>query len=81
MWVVSRLDVMMARRKMSLKSLSAQTGISVTNLSILKSGRARAIRFTTLVALCRVLDCGPGDLLEIDPLAVNELEAPDGPSD
>lgn len=67
MWIVSRLDMMLARRKMSLKNLAAATGISMTNLSILKTGKARAVRFTTLVALCRELDCQPGDLFEFDP--------------
>jgi len=74
MWIISRLDVMLARRKMSLKQLSASTGISMTNLSILKTGKARAIRFTTLVALCRELDCQPGDLLEFDPAAPAVVE-------
>ena len=69
MWIVSRLDVMLARRKMSLKQLSAATGISMTNLSILKTGKARAVRFTTLVALCRELGCQPGDLFEFDAAA------------
>jgi len=69
MWIVARLDVMLARRKMSLKRLSAATGISMTNLSILKTGKARAVRFTTLAALCRELSCQPGDLLEFDPEA------------
>ncbi|QGP79422.1 helix-turn-helix domain-containing protein [Sphingobium sp. CAP-1] len=68
MWIVVRLDVLLARRKMSLTELSAATGISLTNLSLLKTGKVRAVRFTTLVALCRELDCQPGDLLEFDPL-------------
>jgi putative transcriptional regulator len=62
------LDVMMARRKMRLTDLAAAIGISMQNLSVLKTGRARAIRFTTLDALCRVLDCQPGDILEYDGL-------------
>lgn len=69
MWIIARLDVMLALRKMSLKQLSAVTGISMTNLSILKNGKARAVRFTTLTALCRELNCQPGDLLEFDPNA------------
>ena len=77
MWIISRLDVMLARRKMSLKQLAAATGISMNNLSILKTGKARAARFTTLVALCRELDCQPGDLLEFDPTA----PAPDDEED
>jgi putative transcriptional regulator len=61
------LDVMLARRKMKLGDLSAAVGVSMQNLSILKTGKARAIRFTTLDALCAALDCQPGDLLEHDP--------------
>ncbi len=60
------LDVMMARRKIRLNDLAAAVGISIQNLSVLKTGKARAIRFTTLDALCRVLDCQPGDILEHD---------------
>ena len=58
------LDVMMARRKMSLTELAERVGITLANLSVLKTGKARAIRFTTLDALCQALDCQPGDLLE-----------------
>jgi putative transcriptional regulator len=60
------LDVMMARRKMRLNDLAAAVGISIQNLSVLKTGKARAVRFTTLDALCRVLECQPGDILEFD---------------
>jgi putative transcriptional regulator len=63
MAIVVNLDVMLARRKMSLTELSARVGITLANLSILKTGKARAIRFSTLEALCRELDCQPGDLL------------------
>jgi putative transcriptional regulator len=70
------LDVMMARRKMRLTDLAAAIGISMQNLSVLKTGRARAIRFTTLDALCRVLDCQPGDILEYDGL-VPQLDPSD----
>ena len=66
MAIVVRLDVMMARRKMSLNELSSRVGVSVTNLSLLKTGKVRGIRFTTLEAICRVLDCQPGDILEFD---------------
>ena len=62
--IVVNLDVMLARRKMKLGDLSAAVDISLANLSILKNGRARAVRFSTLEALCRALDCQPGDLLE-----------------
>ncbi len=59
-----RLDLMMAKRKMTLTELSQRVGISMTNLSLLKTGRVKAIRFSTLEAICRELECQPGDLLE-----------------
>jgi putative transcriptional regulator len=62
--IIVNLDVMLARRKMRLNELSELVGISVQNLSILKTGKARAIRFSTLEVLCRVLACTPGDILE-----------------
>ncbi len=65
--ILIQLDLMMARRKMSLTELSEQVGISMTNLSLLKNGKARAVRFTTLDALCRALDCQPGDLIQYQP--------------
>ena len=58
------LDVIMSKRKMSLTELSERVGITMANLSILKTGKARAIRFATLAALCEALDCQPGDILE-----------------
>jgi putative transcriptional regulator len=61
------LDVMLARRKMRLGELADVVGISIQNLSILKTGKARAVRFSTLDALCRALDCQPADILEYDP--------------
>ena len=61
------LDVMLARRKMSLTELSQRVGITMANLSILKNGRAKAVRLETLNAICRALDCQPGDLLEYVP--------------
>lgn len=64
MTLVVNLDVMMARRKMSLTELSEKVGITMANLSILKNGKARAIRLSTLEAICKVLDCQPGDILE-----------------
>jgi len=64
MAIVVNLDVMLAKRKMKLNELSEAIGISAQNLSILKTGKARAIRFSTLDALCRILECSPGDLLE-----------------
>ena len=62
--IIVNLDVMMARRKMSLNELSERVGITIANLSILKTGKAKAIRFSTLDTICRVLDCTPGDILE-----------------
>ena len=62
--IVINLDVMMAKRKMSLGELSERVDITQANLSILKNGKARAIRFTTLEAICRELDCQPGDIIE-----------------
>lgn len=64
MAVIVNLDVMLAKRKMSLTELSEKVGITMANLSILKKGKARAIRFSTLNAICKVLDCQPGDILE-----------------
>ena len=65
--IIVNLDVMMARRKMSLNELSERVGITIANLSILKTGKAKAVRFSTLDAICRVLDCQPGDILEYRP--------------
>ncbi len=64
MAVIVNLDVMLAKRKMSLTELSEKVEITLSNLSILKTGKAKAIRFSTLEALCKVLECQPGDLLE-----------------
>lgn len=64
MSIVVNLDVMLARRKMKLKELSERVGITESNLSILKTGKARGVRFSTLEAICRELDCQPGDILE-----------------
>ena len=65
--IIVNLDVMMARRKMSLNELASRVDITLANLSILKNGHARAVRFSTLEALCRALDCQPGDLLAYEP--------------
>ena len=62
--IVANLDIMLARRKMSLTELSERVAITIANLSILKTGKAKAIRFTTLEDICAVLDCQPGDILE-----------------
>ncbi|MFD1472664.1 helix-turn-helix domain-containing protein [Companilactobacillus mishanensis] len=62
--IVINLDVMLAKRKMSLTTLSEEVGITMANLSVLKNGKAKAIRFSTLESICKVLDCQPGDILE-----------------
>lgn len=62
--IIVNVDVMLAKRKMQLKELSEKTNISVVNLSILKTGKAKAIRFSTLESICKVLECQPGDILE-----------------
>ncbi len=62
--IVFNIDVMLAKRKMSLTELSKRVGITMANMSILKTGKARAVRISTLAALCEALDCQPGDLLE-----------------
>jgi putative transcriptional regulator len=68
--IIVNLDVVMAKRKMSLNELSEKVGLTLSNLSILKTGKAKAIRFSTLQAICEVLDCQPGEILEY----VNEKE-------
>ena len=67
MTIIVNLDVELAKRKMKLNELSEEVGISIQNLSVLKTGKARAIRFSTLEKLCEALDCTPGDLLEYRP--------------
>ena len=62
--IIVKLDVMMAKRKISLNELSERVGLTLSNLSILKTGKAKAIRFSTLEAICRALDCQPSDILE-----------------
>lgn len=64
MSIIVNLDVMMAKRKMSLNELSEKVDLTLSNLSILKTGKAKAIRFSTLEAICKVLECQPGDILE-----------------
>jgi putative transcriptional regulator len=64
MAIIVNLDVILARRKMSLTELSEKVGITMSNLSILKKGKAKAVRFSTLEAICEVLECQPGDVLE-----------------
>ena len=81
MAIVVNLDVMLARRKMRLGALAEQVGITAQNLSVLKTGRAKAIRFSTLEKLCQALECQPGDLFEYragdSPPAAAEREEPE----
>lgn len=64
MAIIINIDVMLARRKMSVTELTEKVGITMANLSILKNGKAKAVRLSTLAAICRALDCQPGDILE-----------------
>ena len=64
MAIIINLDVMLAKRKMSLTELSEKVGVTMANLSVLKTGKAKAVRFSTLEAICKALDCQPGDILE-----------------
>ena len=73
--IIVNLDVMLARRKMKLNDLAEAVGITPQNLSVLKTGKAKAIRFTTLEAICLHLDCKPGDILEYQP---TRPDHPDG---
>ena len=70
--IVINLDVVMAKRKIGASDLAAKVGITLPNLSILKNNKAKAIRFTTLEAICRALDCQPGDILEYAPTEKEE---------
>jgi putative transcriptional regulator len=72
--IVVRLDVMMARRKVRSNTLARAIGITEANLSLLKSGKVKGLRFSTLDAICRVLDCQPGDLLEFVPDETSKAE-------
>lgn len=65
--IIVNLDVMLAKRKMTLSQLSEQVDVTIANLSILKTNKAKAVRFTTLEAICKSLDCQPGDILEYSP--------------
>jgi putative transcriptional regulator len=65
--IIVNLDVMMAKRKISLNELSERVDLTLSNLSILKTGKAKAVRFSTLEAICKALDCQPGDILEYQP--------------
>ena len=74
MGVIVKLDDLLYTRRMTLTELSEKVGITLANLSVLKTGKARAIRFSTLEALCAALDCQPGDLLAYDPTTITEEE-------
>ena len=76
MTIAVNLDVMLARRKKRLSELSAEIGVTMANLSVLKTGKARAVRFSTLEAICRALHCQPGDILEF----VDDTEFPEQPN-
>ena len=62
--IITNLDIILAKRKITLSELAERVGISIVNLSVLKTGKAKAIRFSTLEAICEVLDCQPGDIIE-----------------
>ncbi|AEV31378.1 putative transcriptional regulator [Owenweeksia hongkongensis DSM 17368] len=72
MAIIVNLDVVLAQRKMKVKDLAEEIGLSVVNLSILKQSKAKAVRFTTLEAICKALDCQPGDILEYVPDQIEE---------
>lgn len=74
MGIIINLDVMMAKRKMGLKELSKEVDITMANLSILKNNKAKAVRFTTLAAICKALKCQPGDILEYVEDDIEEQE-------
>ena len=73
--IIVNVDVMMAKRKMSLNELSEKVDLTLSNLSILKTGKAKAIRFSTLEAICKALDCQPGDILERSEEHTSELQS------
>ena len=73
MAMIINIDVMLARRKMSVTELTEKVGITMANLSILKNGKAKAIRFSTLEAICEALDCQPGDILEYQTKSKREV--------
>ena len=72
MAIIINIDVMLAKRKMSVTELAEKVGITMANISILKNGKAKAIRFSTLEAICRELDCQPGDIIEYRPEETTE---------
>ncbi len=76
--IVVKLDVALAQRKMSLSQLSEQVDVTLANLSILKTGKARAVRFSTLEAICKALDCQPGDILAYEPEEIADSDVHGG---
>ncbi len=74
--IIVDIDVMLARRKMAVGALADQVGITPANIAVLKNGRAKAVRFATLAALCEALDCQPGDLLRWEPAEVEDAADP-----
>lgn len=76
--IVVKLDVALAKRKMSLSQLSEQVDVTLANLSILKTGKARAVRFSTLEAICKALDCQPGDILAYEPEEIADSDVHGG---
>lgn len=76
--IVVKLDVALAQRKMSLSQLSEQVDVTLANLSILKTGKARAVRFSTLEAICKALDCQPGDILAYEPEEIADSDVHSG---
>ena len=77
--IVVRIDVMLAKRKMSVGALAEQVGITPANVAVLKNGRAKAVRFSTLAALCEVLECQPGDLLRWEAASPADVATQEGP--
>ncbi|ONG62183.1 helix-turn-helix domain-containing protein [Bacillus cereus] len=75
MAIIINIDVMLAKRKMSVTELSEKVGITMANLSILKNGKAKAVRFSTLEAICKALECQPGDILEYQPEDTEQKES------
>ncbi|MBX7169855.1 MAG: helix-turn-helix transcriptional regulator [Pyrinomonadaceae bacterium] len=76
MAIIINIDVMLAKRKMSVTELADKVGITMANISVLKNGKAKAIRLSTLEAICKVLDCQPGDILEYEDSTENTINYP-----
>lgn len=79
MAIIINIDVMLAKRKMSVTELAEKVGITMANISILKNGKAKAIRLSTLEAICKALQCQPGDILEYSPVLAPVTSAPSAP--